>query len=300
MTWGRLSSRTVSTPALLAGLVDDAAASPAGGATLAEAIEAHRRHRQAWYGDLLGPLLVPASAVSELSRIRDRDGVEFALVADSGLDGLAVAVADLRRAGTSVQRVEAAVAKRGEDPRPGLHRLLTVGQGFPDVQVFAEIPLTWGLTDALDVMADADAARAGAPAAKFRIGGLAAELFPTPVALAGVICACRDRNLRFKLSAGLQRAVRHNDPETGFTHHGVLNVLAACLTAATGASLGAVADLLAATDPVPLVELVRAGRGLSRPLWTGFSSCLPGDLLPDLRAFGLLGPDTAPSDNPTR
>jgi hypothetical protein len=290
---------TVSTPPLFAGLVDDAAASPVGGVTLWEAIEAHRRHRRAWYGGLVGPLLVPTSVLDELTRVRDRDDVEIALVADSGLDRLAEAVVALTRAGTSVQRVEAAVAKRGEDPLPGLRRLLAVGEELAGVQVFAEIPLTWGLIDALDAMAGIVSGSVPV-AAKFRIGGLAAELFPTPVSLAGVICACRDRNIRFKLSAGLQRAIRHNDPETGFTHHGVLNVLAACLTAATGASLGAVADLLAATDAVPVVELVRAGRGLARPLWTGFSSSLPGELLPDLRAFGLLGPDTAGVENPTR
>ncbi len=288
---------TVSTPALFADLVDDAAATPVGGATLVEAIEEHQHHRKAWYGDLLGPMLVPASAAAALIRVKDRADVEFALVADAGLDRLDGAVTALIQAGVSFQRVEVAVAKRGEDPLPGLHRLLAMGQRFPDMQLFAEIPLTWGVTEALDVVA------AGAPApvaAMFRIGGLAAELFPTPVALAGVICACRDRGVRFKLSAGLHRAIRHNDPETGFTHHGVLNVLAACLTAASGGSLGAVADRLAATDAVPLVELVRASRDLARPLWTGYSSCLPGELLPDLRAFGLLGPDTGGSAIPIR
>ncbi|MCI0690210.1 MAG: hypothetical protein L0Y54_23675, partial [Sporichthyaceae bacterium] len=284
----RLSSMTVSTPPLVSGLVDDAAASPVGSVTLAEAIEAHRRHRRAWYGGLVGPLLVPTSALGELIRARDLDDVDVALVADSGLDRLAEAAVALTRAGTSVHRVEAAVAKRGENPLPGLRRLLAVGEELAGVQVFAEVPLTWGLIDALDIIADAVGAQAQV-AAKFRIGGLAAELFPTPAALAGVICACRDRNIRFKLSAGLQRAVRHNDPETGFTHHGVLNVLAACLTAAAGASLGVATEQVAATDAVPLVELVRAGRALSRPLWTGFSSTLPSDLLPDLRAFGLLG-----------
>lgn len=283
---------TVSTPAVFAGLVDDAAATPFGGTTLVEAIEEHQRHRKAWYGNLLGPMLVPASATTALIRVKDRADVEFALVADAGLERLDGALTALIQAGLSFQRVEVSVAKRGEDPLPGLHRLLAIGERFPDIQLFAEIPLTWGVTEALDVVAGAAAGASLPVAAMFRVGGLAAELFPTPVALAGVICACRDRGVRFKLSAGLHRAIRHNDPETGFTHHGVLNVLAACLTAASAGSLGAVADRLAATDAVPLVELVRASRNLARPLWTGFSSCLPGDLLPDLRAFGLLGPDT--------
>ena len=37
-------------------------------------------------------------------------------------------------------------------------------------------------------------------APKFRVGGLAAELFPTPVELAAVLCACRDRELPFRLA----------------------------------------------------------------------------------------------------
>ena len=94
-------------------------------------------------------------------------------------------------------------------------------------------------------------------AAKFRTGGLAAELFPTPVELAAVICACRDRQLPFKLTAGLHHAVRHNDPETGFTHHGFVNILAATLAAVDGAEVVDVAERLAATDPVPLIEAVR-------------------------------------------
>jgi len=291
---------TVSTPALFADLVDDAAATPFGGATLVEAIEEHRRHRTAWYGDLLGPMLVPASTAAALIRVKDRADVEFALVADAGLERLDGALTALTQAGLSFQRVEVSVAKRGEDPLPGLHRLLAMGERFPGIQLFAEIPLTWGVTEALDVVADSAAGATPQVVAMFRVGGLAAELFPTPVALAGVICACRDRGVRFKLSAGLHRAMRHNDPETGFTHHGVVNVLAACLTAASGGSLGAVADRLAASDPVPLVELVRASRDLARPLWTGFSSCLPGELLPDLRAFGLLGPDAGASAIPVR
>ena len=89
---------------------------------------------------------------------------------------------------------------------------------------------------------------------KFRTGGLAAELFPTPAELAAVICACRDRNLRFKLTAGLHHAVRHTDPATGFVHHGFLNVLIASAVAADGGDTAAVAAVLSGTDPAPLVE----------------------------------------------
>jgi hypothetical protein len=114
-------------------------------------------------------------------------------------------------------------------------------------------------------------------------------LFPSPSDLAAVIVACHERGVPFKLTAGLHRAVRHNNPETGFTHHGFLNILAACLMAAEGASPAAVSECLAASDPVPLIEAVRAVRDEPRPLWTGFGSCDISEPVDDLVAFGLLG-----------
>ncbi len=116
--------------------------------------------------------------------------------------------------------------------------------------MYAELPLTWGLMGALDTLASERAAGVRI-APKFRTGGLAAELFPTPGELAAVICACRDRELPFKLTAGLHHALRHTDPETGFTHHGFLNVLAADLVAAGGAEVDEVAEVLSLTDPSP-------------------------------------------------
>ncbi|WP_091277976.1 hypothetical protein [Micromonospora haikouensis] len=298
-------------PHLLAGLVDDAAVFPPGSAALPDALAAHRRHRASWYADLVGPLLVPASAVvsGELARelVDAPDGpagpaasagdsaangpgvgssLVVGLIGDTGIDGLPAALAALP-AGVTARQVEVAVAKRGEDPLPGLTALLGLAGRSGGVDVHAELPLTFGLMGALDAVA---AARAdGVPvAAKFRTGGLAAELFPTPVELAAVICACRDRALPFKLTAGLHHAVRHRDPETGFTHHGFGNVLAATLAAADGAEVDEVAAVLATTDPVPLVERARAARAADRPLWVGYGSCSITEPLTDLIRLGLV------------
>ncbi|WP_433687360.1 hypothetical protein ACQP0I_29475 [Micromonospora carbonacea] len=295
-------------PHLLAGLVDDAAVFPPGSATLPDALAAHRRHRDSWYAELVGPLLVPASAVvsgalagalggpvgaagGPAGPAAPGDdsaggGLAVGLIGDTGVDGLPAALAALP-AGVTVRQVEVAVAKRGEDPLPGLAALLGLAGRSGGVAFYAELPLTFGLTGALDAVA---AARAdGAPvAAKFRTGGLAAELFPTPVELAAVICACRDRELPFKLTAGLHHAVRHRDPETGFTHHGFGNVLAATLAAADGAEVDEVAAVLATTDPVPLVERARAARAADRPLWVGYGSCSITEPLTDLIRLGLV------------
>ncbi|MCZ7435012.1 hypothetical protein O7598_01270 [Micromonospora sp. WMMC241] len=275
-------------PRLLAGLVDDAAVFPPGNAALPDAVTAHRTHRAAWYADLVGPLLLPASEIvrGALHGVVG-PGLVIGLIGDTGLDQLPAALSALTPDGVTARQVEAPVAKRGEDPQPGLAELVALAGRLDGTAVYAEIPLTFGLMGALDTLARARAD--GLPvAAKFRTGGLAAELFPTPVELAAVICACRERDLPFKLTAGLHHAIRHRDPETGFTHHGFVNVLAATLAAVDGAEVDGVAELLAATDPLRVVESARARREAPRPLWVGYGSCSISEPLTDLIRLGLV------------
>lgn len=271
-------------PPLFAGLVDDASVLPPSMLGVAEAVAGFRRHEQAWYHDLLGSFLVPSSLAGFEPGVLD---LTISLVNDTGIDALPAVVAKLRASGAAVPRIEAAVARRGEDPQPGLAALRRLSAEHQDLEVYAEIPLSWGLLDALDTVAEA---RAGGQrlAPKFRVGGLAAELFPTPVELSAVICACRDRHLPFKFAAGLRHALRHTDPETGFTHHGFLNVLVAAGDAAEGGEVAEVAESLAATHPVPLVEPARARRNAPRPLWVGFGSPSLLEPLTELIRLGLI------------
>jgi hypothetical protein len=277
-------------PPLLVGLLDDAAMFPPRGASIGDALAEHRELRNAWYAPLVGPLLVPADEVGALwSRLRTADSPDRLVI---GLVGpLTVVAGALAAAGdqVTISHIEAPVAKRGEDPMPGVRAFLSVAAGRAG---YAEVPLTWGLLAALDTLAEARAG--GQPVApKFRTGGLAAELFPTPVELAAVICACRDRDLPFKLTAGLHHALRHTDPETGFLHHGFLNVLAGSIAAADGAEAADVAEVLATTDAVPLVEAVRSRLDRDRPLWIGYGSCSVADPLDDMRRLGLIFPPEA-------
>jgi hypothetical protein len=103
-----------------------------------------------------------------------------------------------------------------------------------------------------------------------------------------VICACRDRNLPFKLAAGLRHALRHTDPETGFTHHGFLNVLVASAVASDGAEVAEVAEALAATHPLPLGEPARSRRDSRRPLFVGFGAANVVEPLTELVRLGLV------------
>jgi hypothetical protein len=260
---------------LFVGLLDDAAVFPPGNAPLPDAVAAHRRHRAAWHAPMVGPLLVPPDDAGAVP-------TDISIGVVGPLDAVTRAV----DAGRTISQIEVPVAKRGEDPQPGLGELFTLVERT-NVRGYPEIPLTWGLTAALDAVAEARAA--GLPVApKFRTGGLAAELFPTPVELAAVICACRDRALPFKLTAGLHHALRHTDPETGFIHHGFLNVLVAAAVAVDGAEPAEVAKVLASGDATPLVTAVHGRLDGERPLWIGFGSCSIEEPLDDLRILGLL------------
>jgi hypothetical protein len=271
-------------PPLFTGLVDDASVLPPSTTVVAEAVAAHAQHKAAWYHDLVGPFLLPSSLVDlDVSPA----GLVVGVVNDAAIGTLPAAVAKLRASGAVVGHVEAAVARRGEDPQPGLAAMRRLAADHRDLDVYAEIPLSWGLLAGLDTVAEARGAGLRI-APKFRVGGLAAELFPTPVELAAVVCACRDRDLPFKLAAGLRHALRHTDPETGFTHHGFLNVLVAAVYAADGGEVAEVAEALAATHPVPLVEPARARRDGPRPLWVGFGTASVMDPLTELIRLGLI------------
>lgn len=271
-------------PTLFSGLVDDASLLPPSFISLPDAVAKHAEHRDAWFARLLGPLLVPASVIGLELPARE---LPVALVGDVPVSSVPAAVEKLRASGAVVLHVEAAVARRGEDPIPGLTALRALAGNDEDLEVYAEIPLSWGLLAALDTVAECRAESLRI-APKFRVGGLAAELFPTPVELAAVVCACRDRELPFRLAAGLRHAIRHTDPETGFTHHGFLNVLSAAILATDGAEVAEVAEVLAATHPVPLVEPARLRRDDPRPLFVGFGAVSVVEPLTELVRLGLI------------
>lgn len=260
--------------------MDDAAVFPPGSAPLGEALSAHRRHREEWYAELIGPLLVPAVDAAAL------DGGPLAIGLIGEREALVHATGALPP-GITIRQWESPVAKRGEDPLPGLKALLAAIEGRP-FGGYAEIPLTFGLMSALDHLAEARTATGVAVAPKFRTGGIAAELFPTPMELGAVICACRDRGMQFKLTAGLHHAVRHTDAETALVHHGFLNVLVASLAAAEGAEPADLAEILGSTDPFALAEATRAALEQDRPLWIGFGSCSVEEPLADLVSLGVV------------
>lgn len=253
-------------PALLRGLVDDAAVFPPGNAALEDAVPAHRGHRASWYSDLVGPLLIPVSRLGDLDP--GRSELEIGVVVDCEPEYVGEAVGGLDPLVKVVQY----------ESRAALHHLMAAAKDW-NAQVYVELPFG---EEALDALIGTGLIP------KFRTGGPVAEFFPPPEVLAETMVGCARRAMRFKLTAGLHRAVRHVDPETGFAHHGYLNVLAASAEAAADAGVGRVAEVLASTDSDELVARAREMIDRPRPLWTGFGSCSVTEPLEDLTELSLL------------
>ncbi|MCH7231644.1 hypothetical protein L0U85_12390 [Glycomyces sp. L485] len=253
-------------PAVLRDLIDDAAVFPPGNAPLEEAVPAHRGHRQSWYATMVGALLIPASRLHDLAP--SRTALRIGVIVD----------VEPEQVSELVGALDESIAVVQYESRAALHHLekAAVGWGAP---IYAELPFG---EEGLDAVVGTGFTP------KFRTGGLFEEFFPSPRTLAEVIVGCAERGLRFKLTAGLHRAIRHRDPETGFVHHGFLNVLAASAEASAGAPVAEVAELLASTDTEHIVHRVRAIRDVPRPLWVGFGSCSIIEPLQELTALSLV------------
>jgi hypothetical protein len=298
-------------PELFRGLFDDAAVFPPGNLPVAEAVPAHRVHRAAWYAEAVGPFLCGAGRLGELAAVVTGDatspasaavaaatarGAEEAgatplrvgLVLPGGSAELApalAAAAPFELAGVELATRDAAEAVAELD------RLLP-----PHVPAAVELPRELlrgdGLDAVLDVLVDSPYR------AKFRTGGLVAEAFPDEDELAAFLTGCALRGLPYKCTAGLHNAVRHTDPETGFEHHGFLNVL----LAAQETDRAAAAAVLAERDGEVLAKAARAltDRQVTviRNSFTAFGTCSIAEPLGDLAALGLLSsPDPLPQED---
>ncbi len=274
------------------GLVDDAAIFPPGDLPLPDAVAAHVARRKEWYADLVGPLIVKDVDVAKVDAplplsvvLTGGAGAVVGAATICGkspavLAGLEVALADPDDLAGNARRVGAAVdAAR------------SAGVLDDEVPVYVELPPAAATGSWL---AGADVVAESGFRLKLRTGGLSADSFPPAATVAQWIDAALDRETAFKCTAGLHNAVRHTAADTGFEHHGFLNVLVATRLLFDGAPVSDAIDTLEERDPDPLVsqaaELDLAG---ARRWFTSYGSCSVAEPLADLISLGLLedGPD---------
>ncbi len=266
---------------LFAGLFDDAALFPPGDAPMAAAVPAHRELR-ARLGGLVGPFVVPAARLGELSAHLGDDAAPFgvSLIAAAGDLPAAAARVDAHP-GLVLAAVEVPVASDAATVREAVRVLDGV---LPDgVPAAVELPRTAARNEVLDVLAGTGRR------AKLRTGGVRAALFPSPEELAASLAACVARGVALKCTAGLHSAVRHTDPATGFTHHGFLNLLAACDALAAGGPAAAAERWLRQDDAGALVGGWSSDRvARARAVLTSFGTCSVLEPVDDLVSLGLL------------
>jgi hypothetical protein len=277
---------------LLAALVDDAGLFPPESLSMADALARHRADAAAGYPMLSHRFLCPATRIGELRTEWARLGgddrsdgpIRLGIILDTGVDGLDALQAELAEEPLLAMEMLEVPSPSAEAVDAALEALA----GF-EPAAFLEGPRSPEWVKAVAGAAEESGRLRGA---KVRCGGAKAELFPTPEELAAFICACFEHGVPFKATAGLHGAVRHRDEQTGFVHHGFLNLVLAAVAAAMGATVGDVAVVLATSDGPALAAEARtiSERAMSagRLLFRAYGSCSTSEPREEAAALGLL------------
>lgn len=269
------------------GFLDDAAVFPPGLAPLEVAVREHlRRAENQTTDEFIGPLILSLDKVEEAARLADGNPLELSIVsAAANLTQLSTMLNHLREHHPGVT-VTALELKIGESPIEDIVRIAEFTNGDLSAEVFIELPYPAVTEENLRALAQAGLSL------KFRTGGIRQELFPTPEQVIDVIEKASAHGLRFKLTAGLHRAMRYVDPETGFPHFGFLNIAAATAALNEKVSAEQALTLLNSDDPEPVIRALGIDDNW-RERFASFGTCSvsePADTLADL---GLLNRATA-------
>jgi hypothetical protein len=281
---------------LFRGLFDDASLFPPAALPMAAAVGGHLRHKSAWYREASGSFVCADARLPELSAALTAAMVielDLALVLPGGpasLDqALDVVFADPRLRLRAVELpVSPAADTTEEDTAAAVRATVEALDRTPlaGATAFIEIPVSQLNTDAVRPAAE------HRYLIKLRTGGTAAAAFPDEDSLAAALVTLAGERLPFKCTAGLHHAIRHRAADTGFEHHGFLNVLLATAAALDGASASDAAAILARQE----AGLIAAAAGhldgeqaaAARGLFTSFGTCSIDEPMADLVTLGLV------------
>ncbi len=216
-------------PPLLARILDDAAlVSPGPRPEMTDVLDAHLDARAGRYGGLLGSLVVPVSRLQEFVAVlvKRRPGapVPITLSVDTGLGGVPKAL--------SLTTSRSALLTTGTVEMPAPHDvdsvwLERVTEFVPDDVVAVVEPRRPDADGSDDWIAGVRRVVGHGCRPKLRCGGDRAGVFPGVTDVSRFLAVVAASGRSFTASLGLQGAARHVDPDTGFDHHGWLNLLVA-------------------------------------------------------------------------
>jgi hypothetical protein len=277
---------------LFRGLFDDASLFPPASLPMTDAVIGHLRHEAAWYCAMSGPFVCADNRISVLSSAlaaANAAALDLAIVLPGGAAGLDAALdavssdsrLRLRAVELPISAGEADTCVATAELAAALDRVPLAG-----ATAFIEIPPGQVSPEALRIAAERRYA------VKLRTGGVTAAAFPDEMTLARCLTVLAGDWQAFKCTAGLHHAVRHRAADTGFEHHGFLNVLLALAAALDGASPADVAAVLADQDAARVAAAVRdlspAAADDARGLFVSFGTCSTDEPISDLVTLGLI------------
>jgi hypothetical protein len=284
---------------LLESLVDYAGLFPPAGLAMRPAVENYARYKTGPYGWMLGRFVVPVARLGEFEQaVRDagdRDGWQLsALVAKPEIEFPAVrAFNDKHEGKIEIDAVELKAASAEEITRfaPMLSS---------EIFGYVEIPI------AQDTALLLAAIKSAGLRAKIRIGGLTADLFPDPSAIARFLTKSFEAGVAFKATAGLHHPLRsvkaftYEPNSASGMMHGFLNVFLAAAFAHSGVPTQVVENVLLEESVSALHFMDQGIEWRDAVLSTSeiaemrdsfaiaFGSCSFEEPISDLQALGLL------------
>ena len=251
-----------------------------------DAVRGHLDGRVGEWSGVLGLFLCPASRlpelITELIKAKPAKPVGLSLVIDTGLGGVpkAVSIVESRSELLSLRMVE--MPAPSDVDEVWLER---VSEFVPEDVVRVVEPRRGG-PEWLDGVRRV-IEHGSWP--KLRCGGVSKENFPSVDEVADFLSVVASGGVAFKATAGLHNAVRHTDEDTGFTHHGFLNLLVATARALAGRD---VREALASTDGTALAAeagaLSEQAAHAVRGVFASYGSCSLSEPVADLEGLGLL------------
>ncbi len=251
-----------------------------------DALREHFEIRASEHAGVLGVFLCQASRlpelITELIKVKPKQPLPLSLIIDTGLGGVPKAISIVE------SRNELLALRMVEMPAPSdvdevwLER---VSEFVPeDVVRVVEPRRGVGWLDGVRKVIE----HGSRP--KIRCGGLSSENFPSVDEVADFLTVISGApGASFKATNSLHRAVRHTDAESGFTHHGFLNLLVASARCLSGKD---VREALESTDGKALAEeasdLSEPAAKAVRTMFACYAAASFDEPVADLGELGLL------------
>lgn len=261
---------------------DDAAIFPPGLAPLDSAVRDHiRRSKNSVTEKFIGPLILPTNKVAEAIGLAEGQDIQLSVLSEARvLDEVTALIESLAKHHGNVQ-ILSLETKVGHDVAADIASVASFAANTPGVDVFAELPYSAITEDHLAALVD------GGVNLKFRTGGVKQAFFPTPQQLMDVLYRAHSHSLRFKLTAGLHRAMRYTNRSTGFQHFGFLNIAAATAALCGGSDIAEAHRLLNSDDTTAVTSAVTEFPQW-RDLFSSFGTCSVSEPAETLAELGLL------------